>query len=139
MERAAVERFLADRGVGVLSMADDGEAYGIPLSYGYDAAADRLYFVLLQTGERSQKEAFVERTDRASFTVFDVAGRGDWRSVVARGPLRPLDEDEYERATAAIESDAWYPSLFRESTPTRGIAGWTLEVEELTGLRGEDA
>ncbi len=138
MDRPAVERFLAEQGVGVLSLADGDDAYGLPLSFGYDADGETIYFVLLRAGEASLKEAYLETTDRATFTVHKVRSPGEWRSAVARGPVRPVESDEYDRATAAIDTSAWYPDLFRESAPTRGVASWALSVEELTGLRGGD-
>lgn len=136
MDPAAVDRFLEEQGVGVLSLADDGDAYGIPLSYGYDADSRTLYFVLLRTGEQGRKEDYLETTDLATFTVHWVASPGEWRSVVARGPMRPVADEEQQRAVEAVDTNAWYPSLFRESRPMRGIAGWALEIEELNGLRG---
>lgn len=136
MERPEAERFLADKGVGVLSLADGGEAYGVPLSFGYDGENERVYFALLRTGEQSRKESFVETTERASLLAHEVVSPGEWYSVIAAGPLRPTREEEWDRAVEAIDTDAWYPDLFREATPTRGIAGWVLEVEELSGVRG---
>jgi nitroimidazol reductase NimA-like FMN-containing flavoprotein (pyridoxamine 5'-phosphate oxidase superfamily) len=138
MERSEAAAFLAERGVGVLSLADDDVAYGLPLSYGYDADADVVYFVLLRPGESSRKERFVETTERASFLVYDVESPGEWHSVIAEGSLRPTREDEDDRAVEVIETNAWYPDLFRESTPTRGVAGWALDVQRLTGVRGGD-
>lgn len=139
MDPAAVRRFLHERGSGVLSLADGGEAYGIPISYGYDEDAERIYFVFLRPGESSKKETFAERTERASLLVHAVESPQEWHSVVASGPIRQLDDEEYDRATAAIEADAWYPNVFRESAPTRGIVGYALEVEELTGRTGGGA
>ncbi len=136
MERPAAERFLAEQGVGVLSLADGDDAYGVPLSFGYDADRETVYFVLLCTGEMGLKEVYVETTERATFTVHEVLSAGEWRSAVVRGPVRPVEESEYDHATAAIDTTAWYPDLFREATPTRGIDLWALEVEQLTGLRG---
>lgn len=138
MDRAEAEAFLDDQGVGVLSLADADEAYGVPLSYGYDADAEVIYFVLLRPGEQSRKEQFMETTERASFLVYDVVDPGDWRSVIAAGPVRPTRDDEQERAVEIIQTEAWYPNVFRESAPTRGIAGWALEVEEVSGMYGGD-
>lgn len=43
MDDEAIDEFLTEQGVGVLSMSTDGTPYGIPLSFGYDGD-DRLYF-----------------------------------------------------------------------------------------------
>lgn len=132
MNEAEVDAFLREHGIGVLSLADRSEAYGVPISFGYDG--DCLYFVFLR-GETSRKETFAEATTRATLTAFDVAGRHEWESVVVAGRLREADEDEWDALVAAMGDNAWFPSLFSESEPMRGIAGWVLEVDAATGLR----
>jgi hypothetical protein len=119
MSADEVDTFLQSQGFGVLSLARDGEAYGIPISFGYDGT--QLYFVLLRPGERSKKEEFVRETDTASFLVYDV-GDDDWPAL--------LD---------AIEENAWFPSLFSETQPMQDILGWRLVVDEMTGQRSHDA
>jgi nitroimidazol reductase NimA-like FMN-containing flavoprotein (pyridoxamine 5'-phosphate oxidase superfamily) len=138
MDRAAAESFLHDRGTGVLSLADGDRAYGIPISYGYDAETGVVYFAFLRGGERSKKERFAEATEEASLLAYDVESPGEWHSVVVTGPIRAVADDEWGRAVDAIDADAWYPNVFRESAPTRGIGGYALEVRELTGRQGGD-
>lgn len=46
MDRESIDVFLHEQGVGVLSLTDGSEAYGIPISFGYDGEED-LYFVFL--------------------------------------------------------------------------------------------
>ncbi|MDS0297739.1 pyridoxamine 5'-phosphate oxidase family protein [Halogeometricum sp. S1BR25-6] len=132
MDHDEVDEFLREHGVGVLSLADEGEAYGVPISFGYDG--EHLYFVFLR-GETSRKETFAEATTRATLTAFDVAGRHAWESVVVAGRLEAVAEDEWDAVVDAMEDNAWFPSLFSESEPMRGIAGWVLEIDEATGLR----
>lgn len=139
MDEAAVHRLLHERGTGVLSLADGGEAYGIPISYGYDEDAGRIYFVYLRPGERSKKETFTERTERASLLVYEVESTENWRSVVAAGPIHRVEDGESDRAVEAVDADAWYPNVFREAAPTRGIAAYVLEIEELSGRTGGHA
>lgn len=59
MDDAEIETFLRERGIGVLSLASDAEAYGVPISFGYDGD-DRLCFVFLRVGERSRKRSSPE-------------------------------------------------------------------------------
>ncbi|MDS0296307.1 pyridoxamine 5'-phosphate oxidase family protein [Halogeometricum luteum] len=132
MDDEEVDAFLREHGVGVLSLADGGDAYGVPISFGYDG--ERLYFVFLR-GETSRKESFAEATGRATLTAFDVAGRHEWESVVVAGRLEAVEEGEWGALVDAMEDNAWFPSLFSESEPMRGIAGWTLEIDAATGLR----
>lgn len=134
MDREDIDAFLHERGVGVLSLADGDEAYGIPVSFGYDDEDD-LYFVFIRLGEQSKKETFADRTTRASLTVYEVASKHDWTSVIASGPLREIDDDEWADLEAAIGDNAWYPSLFSESDPMRDIQGWALRIEEASGQR----
>lgn len=131
-----IDAFLRDRGIGVLSLTDGEEAYGVPVSFGYDGEG-RLYFVFLRVGERSKKEEFARRTERASLTVSDVESKHVWTSVIATGPLREIDDEEWTDLEAAIDDNAWYPSLFSESEPMRDIQGWELRIEEVTGQRSE--
>lgn len=71
----------------MLSLASDAEAYGVPISFGYDGD-DRLYFVFLRIGERSRKEEFAGATERAILTAYEVESKHVWRSVIARGRIR---------------------------------------------------
>ncbi|QIB73163.1 pyridoxamine 5'-phosphate oxidase family protein [Halogeometricum borinquense] len=127
-----VDAFLREHGVGVLALTDGERAYGVPISFGYDG--ENLYFVFLR-GETSRKEEFAEKTAEATLTVFDVAGRYEWQSVIVSGTIRPVEDDEWDAVVSAMEANAWFPSLFSESEPMRGIGGWTLDIAEATGLR----
>ena len=137
MSADEVDTFLQSQGFGVLSLARDGEAYGIPISFGYDGT--QLYFVLLRPGERSKKEEFVRETDTASFLVYDVGDKHDWQSVVVTGRLEPVGDDDWPALLDAIEENAWFPSLFSETQPMQDILGWRLVVDEMTGQRSHDA
>lgn len=136
MDGAEVETFLRERGIGVLSLARADEAYGVPVSFGYDGG-DRLYFVFLRVGEESRKEAFAGATERASFTVHDVESKHVWRSVIVHGRIREIDDEEWGAVRESIDDNAWYPSLFSEAEPMRDIQGWVLEIEETTGQKNE--
>jgi hypothetical protein len=131
-----VDAFLREQGIGVLSLTDGSEAYGVPVSFGYDGEGS-LYFVFLRVGERSKKAEFARGTERASLTVYDVESKHVWTSVIATGSLRQIDDEEWGELEAAIGDNAWYPSLFSESEPMQDIQGWELRIEEATGQRSE--
>jgi hypothetical protein len=139
MPDADVDQFLTETGVGVLSLARDGEAYGIPVSFGYDADAGRIYFVFVGFGEESQKEEFAAATTRASLLAYEVEGTDKWRSVVVDGPLAEVDDDEWQHASETIGENAWYPSLFREADPMRGLRVFALDVDSKSGLHSGQA
>jgi nitroimidazol reductase NimA-like FMN-containing flavoprotein (pyridoxamine 5'-phosphate oxidase superfamily) len=129
-----VDVVLERAGVGVLSLARDAEAYGVPVSFGFDGA-DRVYFVFVGFGPGSRKEAFAEATRRASFAVYEVSDVDDWRSVLVEGPIERTTD--WAAARATFEDNAWYPSLFREADPMRSLDVWTLRVEAKSGLRAD--
>jgi hypothetical protein len=135
MTDGEVNELLSRVGVGVLSLARDGEAYGVPVSFGFDGE-ETLYFVFVGYGAESRKEAFAAETARASFTAFEVTDRDRWRSVVVGGRLESVDREEWTSATEAIEANAWYPSLFRTADPTGGLEIWALRIDERSGLHG---
>jgi hypothetical protein len=132
MTEREVDALLERQGVGVLSLARGGDAYGVPVSFGFDGA-DRLYFVFVGFGPESRKESFAETTRRASFSVSEVTGRDDWRSVVVDGPIERTSD--WQSAQAAFEANAWYPSLFSEVDPMRSLDVWTLRVERKSGIQ----
>ncbi|WP_318567253.1 pyridoxamine 5'-phosphate oxidase family protein [Salinigranum marinum] len=139
MDDETARAFLREQGFGVLSLASNGEAYGIPISYGYDVEAERLYFVFLRPGERSKKKRFGEATERASFLTFDVPSREEWRTVIATGTLRIVDDDEWSAVSAALEDNAWFPTLFSETEPMQDLVGWALDIEDVTGMHSRTA
>lgn len=136
MDDKELDAFLHEQGIGVLSLTDGHEAYGVPVSFGYDGE-DSCYFVFLRVGEQSKKEQFAEQTDRASLTVYDVSSKHVWTSVIISGSLHQIPDDEWDELEEAIEDNAWYPSLFSEAEPMRDIQGWKLQIDEITGQQSE--
>ncbi|MFQ3318527.1 MAG: nitroimidazol reductase NimA-like FMN-containing flavoprotein [Natronomonas sp.] len=137
LSNAERDAFLEASGVGVLALADGDDAYGLPISYGYDGEAERLFFVFLKPGAESRKEAYAEATDSASFVVYDVDSEHEWTSVVLDGELRPVDEHEWDDLSTVLERNAWYPDLFSAADPDRGIDGWELVIENASGRTSE--
>lgn len=133
MDAAAIDEFLAEQGTGVLALARDGEAYAVPVSFGYETG--RALFGFFNFGESSRKLAFAEATDRACLTVYDVAGPDDWTSVVLRGPLTELGVESWDDIGARISENAWSPDLAGIGTRRLSIVGYELGIEEATGLR----
>lgn len=136
MGREEVDAFLREQGVGVLSLTDGQEAYGVPVSFGYDGEGS-LYFIFLRVGEESKKEQFAEQTERATHTVYDVTSKHIWTSVIATGTLHQILDDEWDELETAIDNNAWYPSLFSEAVPMQDIVGWELRIEVITGQQSK--
>ena len=100
MDSIAIDEFLRGQPVGVLAMASDDGVYAIPVSFAYDEDGPDLYF-RLGYGPDSQKRAFVEGADHATFVVFDHTDAG-WKSVVAEGRLEALSESTLD--TSVLQS-----------------------------------
>lgn len=133
MDESEIETLLQGQGHGTLSLAADGQAYAVPMSFGY--ATDRLYFLFRRPQEQSRKLTFIEETDRASFLVTDVGSKHDWASVLIEGPVKEVPEDAWEALVDAIDANAWFPSLFSETDPMQSLVGYELLAERKTGRK----
>lgn len=136
MDEQEIDKFLRNQGFGVLSLTNGEEAYGVPVSFGYDGES-RLFFVFLRVGEQSKKVKFAKKTGKASFTTYNVVSKHNWQSVIATGTLRQVAQDEWTDVVDAIEDNAWYPSLFSEAELMQDIQGWELQIEEISGQLSE--
>lgn len=135
MSEADCKAFLAEQGSGVLSLAHDGEAYGIPISFGFDGERT-LFFIMVGFRDPSRKRTFADETETASFLAYDGSSREEWRSVIARGALELVPESEFETAEPHIDDNAWFPDVVSMAEPMGGVEVWCLHVAEFSGLRG---
>jgi hypothetical protein len=133
MGESGIDALLRRQGWGVLSLATDGEAYGVPVSFGYDGT--NLYFVYLGVDEESQKEWYSERTVRASFLTVEIGSKHDWESAIVAGPLDRVEEAEWASVLEAVDDNAWFPDYFSEADPRRDLVGWRLRIESASGRR----
>jgi len=135
MTAAEVDAFLTEQGYGTLSLASEGDSYGVPISFGYDG--DSAYMHLIQFGEESRKLAYLAETETACLTVDEVEGRFRWRSVVARGPLEEVPESEVDAVEDALDDNGWVPTLFPPTDPMTDVRYLRLEIGEATGRKGQ--
>lgn len=134
LDRQEAESFLRERGLGVLGFANRGEAYTIPIAFAFDDAADRCIFRFVMT-EASTKRQYLTETDVASLTAYEWRSKDDWRSVVVRGPIRRIPEDELGQA-AALFSDVGEETaleVFNEPISEYETVWYELTADELTG------
>lgn len=134
MDELEIDQFLTERGLGVLGLASDSVAYTIPIAFAYDSGEDRCILRLLMT-EDSQKRDFISDADVASLTVYEWVDRDNWRSVVVRGPLEPLEGDEMAQG-AAVFSDLGEEAaldVFNQPVSAYQTGWYELRVTELTG------
>lgn len=137
MDRDEVDEFLADQGYGVLSLADGGSAYGVPVSFGYDGDS-KLYLYLIQFGDSSRKLDYADETETACLVTFDVTDRFRWRSAIVSGTLHPLPEEDIEAMEEVMNDNAWFPSLFPPEDPMTAVRRLELHIDEVTGRKGEE-
>jgi nitroimidazol reductase NimA-like FMN-containing flavoprotein (pyridoxamine 5'-phosphate oxidase superfamily) len=132
LSRTEIDSILREATVGTLSMADGGDTYAVPQSFGYDGEA--VYFQLVSEDE-SRKMAYLETTERVTLTVI---AEDPWRSVIAQGQLRKVHEEDQRIAANAIAENATIPTLnVSAETPIEElkIGFYRLEPETLSGRR----
>lgn len=134
MDDNELDQALMEIGYGTLALTQDGEAYGVPVSFGYDG--DRLFLYLFQFGEESKKLGYRDQTQRASLTVIDVESRTEWRSVIVTGTLREVENHETDHAQAVIDDNAWFPTFFPPDSPVTGVQWTELQIEAVSGRKG---
>ncbi|SEA36710.1 hypothetical protein SAMN04488065_2854 [Haloplanus vescus] len=135
MTEEQMSQFLARQGHGVLSFGGD-RPYSLPLSFGYDSADGRCIFQFVFDGQSTKR---ARSTDAApvSLVAYDWHSPDDWRSVVAAGRLRPIDDDSPEAIAAADvfaeHASAIGLSVFSKSFDDLDTQWSALDIEELSG------
>lgn len=133
MAEADVHRILESADTGVLALAREGEAYAIPVAF--HAESGRIIIRLGRHAE-SEKMAFIETTTAACLTCYEYEEPDTSWSVIARGPLRELDDDERKQYTDHEVNEAFIPiRIFGEAPEEMEAALYELEIEKLTGRR----
>jgi len=141
MDEDEVERTLEAAETGVLSLADDGDAYAFPIAHFYEDG--HLYFRLGRT-EGSRKWEAIEATETAAYVCYGTADTADAReleswSVLVSGPLRELTPEEAERFDAAEINEHFPPiRVFGESIDEVEVVLLELEIESVTGRETPD-
>lgn len=119
--------------VGVLSLASDGAAYAIPVSFYHDGSS--LYLRLTSDGP-SKKLSYVDDTIEACFVLYAVEPPDSSWSIVATGPVRELSDAEREEFDDATVNERFSePRIFDEEIDAVEWSIYELEIEELTGRK----
>lgn len=132
MTEDEVDELLADEGIGVLSLSTGGVPYGLPLSFGYDGDG-RCYFVFAGHSEAGRKVTYAERSEVASFLVYDLESAEAWRSAILEGPIERIDPAEWDRAREAMADNAFRPELLTDVDVRTNPRVWVLAAEERAG------
>ena len=136
MDSEELEDRLRSAGTGVLALADDGDAYAVPLAHYYDG--DGLYFRLGITDD-STKQAFWDNTRTACYVLYgaepteDPRGLDSW-SILVTGELVELPEAERERFDTAEINRHFSPiRVFDEAIDEIEITIAELDIDIMTG------
>ncbi len=127
----ATER-LRETLTGVLSLANEGEAYAVPVAHYYE---DGALYLRLGDHPGSEKLTFAESTTRASYLVYDHdPSRDESWSVLVRGTLDPISETE-EPDAATLDERYTALRVFGEAVDELDVVILRLAIDELTGRR----
>ena len=131
MGQHEIEEFLNDQATGVLSLSNDGRAYGIPVSFAFDEETRR---VIMDLGfaEGSKKRTFIETTNEVCLTAYDWRSPTDWRSVVVTGSLTQLDEADVDD-----EIQGWYYDVAKDIDIQKGnieLEWYELTADDISGV-----
>lgn len=107
MDAVEIADFLDSRSTGTLSLANESDAYAIPVSFDYDVDTRSVY-LRLGFGPNSQKRRFLDGTDHVSFVVYDRTDEG-WKSVVVEGTTEELSGTALGSAIAESLEDLDIP------------------------------
>ncbi|RQG97149.1 pyridoxamine 5'-phosphate oxidase family protein [Natrarchaeobius chitinivorans] len=141
MDETEIHEFMKDHGYGVLSLADESVAHGVPVSFGYHED-EGLFLCLHRFDEESTKHEFIERTSKASLTVIDTESRESWGSVVVTGTLSefetltPSELTEKYVAGKRMQDNAWFPSFDVSEDDDVDSTMFAFSIDDITGLKG---
>ena len=129
MTEADVDERLREGQHGVLGLADVDDSYAVPLSYHYDG--ERLILRVSDHDDDSEKGAFIEATETATFVCYEGSATESW-SVQVRGPIREWRESVDEETL-----NEWFPPfrLFDEAVEDVGFSLYELEITAVTGRK----
>ena len=134
MSEQEVEETLRELGHGTLALASGDEAYGVPVSFGFDG--ERLFLTLLQFGDESKKLTFADRTETATLTAYETASKFDWRSVIVTGDLQEVPVDDHDYVESIMDDNAWFPNLFAPTEAITAVRRLELSLADATGRKG---
>jgi len=133
MDDEEIRALLSSHSIGVLGLPGDGAPCLRPMSYGYDADADALYFLYI-VGSGSRKAAWSDRADEASFLVYSAETQFNWRSALLTGTIDATAADDMD-AVADRVTLPWQPDLFRRAGAEERTRLYRFEIADWTGLK----
>lgn len=145
MSESEIEHVLEEHGHGVLALAKEDTSYAVPMSFAYSSEDECIYLYALQFGNTSKKIEFLDRTETATFVVYSVESRNEWRSVIVTGTASEIEEAEFKSISnisneqyvdELLKESAWFPMFESPMEPITDTSRYMLAIEEKTGLQG---
>jgi len=139
MDALDIASFLETQDTGVLSLANDDDAYAIPVSYAYDDDEDVIY-LRLGFAPGSQKRRFLDATNHVAFVVYADTDDG-WKSVVVEGNVDQLTHDSLDAAIVEVIEGLEIPYFQVHDRPATDIRFVIAKIEptSMTGIVEGDA
>ncbi|MGM0605454.1 MAG: pyridoxamine 5'-phosphate oxidase family protein [Halobacteriota archaeon] len=136
MTEEEVVEFLEGAGIGTIAFGSEAGGYALPMSFGYDRVRDCCVFQFA-FGEGSVKRAYVDVDNPISLSVHEWEHVDEWRSVVARGTLHPIDEERIPTTAGIFATYAKIasPEVFRQPLGELDFEWYELRVEEKRGRK----
>ena len=131
-----IQQRLADGGTGVLSVAKNNTPYSIPVSFGYDPGANRLFLQLGFTPE-SDKHQFITDGIDARLVLYENPAR-TCRRIIATGPLHEITPDSLDNRVARNIRQSPPPLYSIWDAPADSIEFRLFELQ-LSSLSGREA
>lgn len=133
MDEAELADYLREHTTGVLALADAGDAYAVPVGYHFDG--ERL-LIRLGVHDDSEKLDYLTNTERATFVVYDTSREDRSWSVLARGTVHELSDEEQEAISDTVVNNLYDPiRVFGEDVDELAATVFEFRIEELTGRR----
>lgn len=134
MAEDEITAFLREIGHGTLAFGTEDGSYALPMSFGYDRRRDRC-ILQLAFGEQSRKRSYIEAGNTVTLSTYYWEDVDHWRSVLARGTLHQLPDEEAPGAARIFAKQAKIPSLDVFGQPLEELdLGWyELRIEEKQG------
>lgn len=139
MTETEAKAFLRKNRFGVMSLAHEGRAYGLPLFYAYDG------YDLFFYSRPGEKDDFMAHTQEGCFVVLEVRSDDEWVSVEARGRVMKVESNaDAGRAFNAIAENPFPPEfgVNARGEPLRSGKGgylWMMRPDHVTGRSSRPA
>lgn len=147
LDEASVKKILVEGTSGVLALqGEDGYPYAVPMSYFYDGK-DKIYF---HGAKKGYKMDMVKQCDKASFCVI---GKDQvvpeeytsyFKSVIAFGRVRVMDDEKEIRSMIEKLADKYYPAGTEEERNAMIDSEWNIlgmiefTIEHISGKQARE-